>query len=518
MLSDGGDPDGGDPDAGDLDGGEADGGEPDGGDSDGGAEGPIWDAGILDGSVASLLDQSARNLPPVSPAPEVAPLFEDNFQQPVARVEKTEAQSARQPLYVVRTIFGLLFLVVLAYLAGHPRVQRVERTLRISQVVTAGLPFLLLGAIASTPGIDIITPDVLGQISPVLRLGLGLIGFAIGFRFDVRFMSKLPEGALSIVLFGTLLPFTAIVTVSGLVLLGTTGYSDATLRDPVFLRDAIILGCAGAMTAGTATLFLPRNAELQAAVVRVVKIVRLEELFGLAGLAIVGAFFRPQGSAVTWQLPGTAWLLLTFGLGTVVGVIVYGILLRRYSGPEFVVLTLGSVTFAAGLSGYLLLSSVVVCFFVGVLLVNFPGQYKEPLKFVLRKIERPVYLLFLVVVGALFHASSWVGLLLLVVFVPMRLLGKWFGNQLALRSGRLDMGPEERKALVIAPIGPLAIAIVVNAQLLYPGGSIANIMTAVVGGALLTEGLLQVLFRVTPRAATAAEGGDGAQPENGERE
>jgi hypothetical protein len=49
--------------------------------------------------------------------------------------------------------------------------------------------------------------------------------------------------------------------------------------------------------------------------------------------------------------------------------------------------------------------------------------------------------------------------------------------------------------LTISPIGALAIAIVVNAQLLYPGGSIELIVSAVIGGGILTEVFVQLATR-----------------------
>ena len=76
--------------------------------------------------------------------------------------------------------------------------------------------------------------------------------------------------------------------------------------------------------------------------------VRLEELAGIIGLAFVAAFFRPQGANVTWQIPGTAWVLLTIGLGVITGLIIYAILYRSSEGVDFLVLTLGSISFSAG--------------------------------------------------------------------------------------------------------------------------------------------------------------------------
>ena len=476
-------PDAGAPDAGALDAGALDGGaDATAGDAAAGAAAPSELAPSLLGG------QGLAPLPPVAPDPRLAPVIEGEPVEPRVVVPLSE-----RPELVIKTIIGLLVLLTLAYLGGHPRVIGWEERLGVSQLITAGFPFVILGLFARTSAVGVLTDSVLAEISPLLRLGLGWIGFVIGFRFDTRLFQGLPPGTARLVSLSTALPFACVLGASGLVLYLLTGdVSQLSLKDPVFLRDALILGTAGAMTARTATrLIQPSESSSLATVAR---ITRLEELAGIIGLSIVAAFFRPQGAGVSWQIPGMAWLLLTVGLGAATGVLIYAILQRRSSGADFLVLTLGSISFAAGAAGYLLLSSVVVAFIAGVLLANFPGSYHERLREILLRVERPMYLLSLVIVGALWQIDDWRGWLLMPIFAGMRLGGKWLAAYLAGRIG-LALGPDEREALALSPIGALSIAIVINAQLLYPGGSISLIVSAVIGGAILTEVLLQFLSR-----------------------
>jgi hypothetical protein len=428
-------------------------------------------------------------LPPVAPDPRLAPVLGG---EPAGEPRSVVPLSERPELFI-KTVLGLLVLLTLAYLGGHPRVLGWEERLGVSQLITAGFPFVILGLLARMPSIGVLTDSVLAEISPLLRLGLGWIGFVVGFRFDTRLFQGLPAGTARLVSLSTALPFACVVGASGLVMYLLAGdFTELSLKDPVFLRDALILGTAGAMTARTATrLIQPADST---SLVTVARIIRLEELAGIIGLAIVAAFFRPQGAGVSWQIPGTAWLLLTVGLGAITGLLIYAILQRRSEGADFLVLTLGSISFAAGAAGYLLLSSVVVAFIAGVLLANFPGNYHDRLREILLRVERPMYLLSLVIVGALWQVDDWRGWLLMPVFAAMRLAGKWLAAYLAERIG-LQIGAEERETLSLSPIGALSIAIVINAQLLYPGGSISLIVSAVIGGGILTEVLLQFLSR-----------------------
>ncbi|HEY0840376.1 MAG TPA: hypothetical protein VGD74_09340 [Vulgatibacter sp.] len=419
--------------------------------------------------------------------------------QPEPRPAETQPiPAAARPPVLVKTILGLIALLALAYLGGHPQMRVVEQRLKISQVVTAGFPFIALGVVASLPGVGILTASVLEELTPILRFGLGWIGFAAGYRFDTRAFDDLPKDTARAVGFATLMPFLTVLTAASLLLLLASDWTDTTFRDPIFLRDALILGTAGAMTARAAIHLAKGNGGEDGWQRRFVKIVQLEQLAGIAGLAFIAAYFRPQGPGLGWQLPGTAWIFLTVGLGATIGIVAYVILRRPATGAESVVLLLGTVAFAAGAASALFLSPIVVCFVAGVLLANFPGASKDRLGGALEKLERPIYLLFLVVVGAIWNFSDWRGWVLLVIFVGARLAGKWLGALLTSRYTEFDSYAHERWVATRAPMGQLAIAIVISAQLLFPHGSIPIVVTAVIGGAIVTEVLVQIFAR-SPR-------------------
>src|SRR3954452_21353282 len=56
---------------------------------------------------------------------------------------------------VIKVVLGLVLMFALAYLAGSGRVQALENKLQVTNVVTAGLPFVFLGVIAHMRGVGI---------------------------------------------------------------------------------------------------------------------------------------------------------------------------------------------------------------------------------------------------------------------------------------------------------------------------------------------------------------------------
>ncbi|HWO14156.1 MAG TPA: hypothetical protein VNN80_31845, partial [Polyangiaceae bacterium] len=303
--------------------------------ADAGTPGPAaaTDAGRADAGVAARLEAAEPAVP--SPAPIVEPLPKIEIDPSVAPLIEgrdpgraaAPVAPAERPYLVIRTILGLLALMVLAYLGGHQRVLSWERRLGISQVITAGFPFVLLGVLARNDDVGILTDPILAELSPLLRLGLGWVGFVAGIRFDTRMFQGLPARTLRVVTLSTILPFTFVVGASACLLFAISE-QPLQLRDPVLLRDAMILGTAGAMTAVTSTRPLERGERGRV----LSRVIRLEELAGVLGLLIVAAFFRPENQS--WQMPGTAWVLLTIGLGATAGLLIYAILQRRSAGAD----------------------------------------------------------------------------------------------------------------------------------------------------------------------------------------
>ncbi|HLJ16427.1 MAG TPA: hypothetical protein VKV15_18150 [Bryobacteraceae bacterium] len=444
---------------------------------------------------------AAQQLPPEISLEPPPPLVKQNqpghIPEPLllaAPPETVEPPASREPLtaaQIIRAILGLVAAFALAYLGGHPKVQSLERRLRISHLVTAGLPFVFLGVIAHLPAVGILSDAVLWQIRPLLALGLGWIGFSVGFRFNALLVDSLSPGMAAVGALTAGVPFLTVAAFCGALLLWTQ-HSPA---DPAFVRDALLLGTAGAMTAQSAPHLLKTRGGGELAFDRVWSIVQLEQLAGVAGLMLVAAYFRPQGPTVAWQLPGTAWLFITLGMGTTMGGVIAATLGKIKAGPEFSLLLLGSICFTAGMASFLRLSPIAVCFIAGVVVVNLPGRSKQHARAALIRLERPIYLLFLLIAGSLWDLLQWEGWALMAVFVLSRLVGKWLGAKTCGRGGVAPLTPAEQRSLVLAPLGALSIAIVINAQDLYFTGTVPWMVTAVIGGAIVTEILVQLSAR-----------------------
>ncbi|HET9988861.1 MAG TPA: hypothetical protein VFQ65_10075, partial [Kofleriaceae bacterium] len=107
------------------------------------------------------------------PAPIALPKIDHSTQPATANQdEHAENKTKVSSLFAIKVIGGLVALLVLAYLGGNRRVVRFQEQLGITGVITAGFPFVALGALASLPQVGILNHEVLAKLRPILHFGL----------------------------------------------------------------------------------------------------------------------------------------------------------------------------------------------------------------------------------------------------------------------------------------------------------------------------------------------------------
>ncbi|MEO7730713.1 MAG: hypothetical protein ABIY55_07060, partial [Kofleriaceae bacterium] len=430
-----------------------------------------------------------------APATTAAPIF-----PPVPpQLRHAAKHAAKQNTWLaIKAIGGLVALLVLAYLGGNRRVVRFQERLGIHGVITAGFPFVALGLFASRPAIGILSPEVITGLRPVLHFGLGWLGFLIGAQLDIRVLDRVPTGTAYLILVEALGPFGITAAACGAVMLGF----GQSWQDPDVWRDVILLGTAAAMTAprkfrgfANRTWREGRDAD--------VLLGQLDELVGVIGLLFITAYFRDT-TASTWSLPSTAWVFVSLGLGVAIGVLIFAMVRVPRSNAEFLAVVLGAIAFASGLAGYLHLSPIVICFLAGVLVTNFPNDQRDNIFRILRHLERPVQLLFLIVAGAVWQPDDWRGWALVPLFVAGRAAGKYSGIVASKTAvgALLPAGFTDRRRL-ITPLSGLSIALVVSLPSTSSDAGLSWVVTAVIGGAVVTTFLIRDRGDAPPPAPDA---------------
>ncbi|MCE9575695.1 MAG: cation:proton antiporter [Deltaproteobacteria bacterium] len=441
--------------------------------------------------------------PPVAAPPAPAPTTTAPAPAaPAPHAPAPELSSSQKTWFAIKVIGGLVALFVLAFLGGSRRVARAQETLGVANVIAAGFPFVALGLIASHPRIGVLTGDVLDQLRPVMQFGLGWLGFIIGAQLDIRVLDRVPKGTAYIILVEALGPFAVTAGACGALMVAGFG---AKLEDPALWRDLLILGAAAAMTAPRQFRGFAMRSWREGKGVDIL-LAQLDEIVGVVGLLFLTAYFRGNAGVGAWQLPATAWLFVSIGLGVALGVLIFAMIRVPTSNAEFLAVVLGSIAFASGLASYLHLSPIVVCFIAGTLVINFPNDQKDSVFRILNQLERPLQQLFLIIAGAVWSVNDWRGWALVPLFVAGRAAGKWLGVTAAHASlgSEIPAGFVDDRQLV-SPLSSLSIGLVVSVESLYVDGALSWITTAVIGGAIVTEVLVHFLYETRTQRLVADE-------------
>jgi Kef-type K+ transport system membrane component KefB len=452
---------------------------------------PAPPAGSAVAPAGSIAPTGSGVAPAPDPAGSAATVIPSPLPVPALPATKDEATHAAKvsTLFAIKVIGGLIALMVIAYLGGHRKVVRFQERMGITGVITAGFPFVALGVIASLPSVGVLSPQVLGQLRPVLHFGLGWLGFIIGAQLDIRVLDRVPKGTAYLILVEALGPFAITAAGCGAVMLAFNAHG-LSLSDPAFWRDTVLLGTAAAMTAPRKFRGFATRAWHEGRGVDVL-LAQLDELVGVIGLLFITAYFRDDSSG-TWQLPNTAWVFVSLGLGVAIGILIFAMVRVPVSNAEFLAVVLGAIAFASGLAGYLHLSPISICFIAGVLVTNFPNEQRDSIFRILNHLERPVHLLFLIIAGAVWTVTDWRGWVLVPLFVAGRTLGKWTGVLAAKTAvGALLPSNFADQRQLFTPLSSLSIALVISVESLYKDTGLPWIVTAVIGGAIVSEVLVQ---------------------------
>ena len=203
----------------------------------------------------------------------------------------------------------------------------------------------------------------------------------------------------------------------------------------------------------------------------------------------------------------TIWVFVTFGMAVVLGLITFVALRGTDSTAEKITLLLGAVCLTTGLASTFSLAPLVVCFMAGVVLRNLPSDDTQQLQDAFGRLERPIYHLFLVIVGALWRPEAFEGWLILPVFVVVRALGRWVGarSARALADDARPAGLNDTSDfdLVSPPMGQLAIAFIITAQTLHASDAMRAMVTTVVVGGIVIEMVVQLVSRRAVRVSLA---------------
>jgi Kef-type K+ transport system membrane component KefB len=386
----------------------------------------------------------------------------------------------------MNALLGALVLFLLGLLGARFSFARPGTPIGWRFFFVAGTHFLLIGVLLGPHAIGLLTPGVLRQFYPLLALGLGWVGLLFGLQLDRHQLSRLSPRLVALALLQAGFAFLLFLAVGMLVF----GW-----RAPLGSVEA------GALTAAAATACV--SSPLGIAVVSnflhergrltelLLLIASLDACIGIVALQVSYAFYNPAESALA---PGSAVISalgLAIAIGLTFGIVFLWLTRPKPSREELLLFLLGTATFLSGAALHMGLSPLFVGAIAGAVVANLSPLQRRVFR-VLQFWEKPIYVVLLVLMGAMLNLANWWIVPLALAYTLVRLLAKLVSAWLATRITAPRAQAPSLLGLGLTAQGGMSLALVLSVALSYDtlgarSGTVALLVSTVVLGVILSE-------------------------------
>jgi hypothetical protein len=398
---------------------------------------------------------------------------------------------------VLQVAIGVALLLVLA-LVGHRRTfMRLPLASGAQLVFLTGTEFILVGVALGPALMGVLDAPTVASLTPLLSLGLGAAGLIFGLQLELPKILRFPPRHLLVAGAQASVVFLAVAGPCYLLLRRLLG--DASADSGL---AAVVLGATAACTAQTALALLARELRIRGAplldLLRYISSV--DAVVGLFALGIAFSLVHAGSTEGLDVVAGLSWFAVSAALGGALGLLLHGLTQVRCSQEELAVFLIGAVVFGAGAALYLGLSALFVNAVMGFVVANLPGTTDRIFQ-LLARLEKPFYLVFLILAGAVWQPAAGWELGLALSYVALRFLGKLAGGWLGSRLAPVGSRPPAALGLGLLSQGGIAIAMVMDYRLLAPGGAAQPVVTTVLAAVILNELASPSLARLLLRRA-----------------
>ncbi len=382
-----------------------------------------------------------------------------------------------------------IVLIAAAFTYWRP-LRRVRIALGFHHLVATGHVFLVLGFLLGL---------VLGEeqlpftedLSPIVALVAGWIGFATGMRFDLRILRTVPRRAFFVALVPAVSAGLAIgAGAAGLLLyLGT----DTTQAGAAAVVLAAVAASSGPTLVSMIRARRPGRSSEARPVLRLIEFsAGIDDLVVVLLAMVAFGVFRLGAPGWTPVL----WLLAATGGGGLLGGVTWLFLGGRATEGERLLLGIGMLIFIAGFAGWLYFSPAAVAAIAAMVLVNLPGERMTRLFDAVRRVERPAVVLLMAVIG--FHLTgrvTWIFFPLVLGLTAVRLLCKrWAGALVSSVSVMSGLRTGRNWADGLAPQGTLSLLVALGLFYVWQDDLSRTVLAAVTVASVINETLAPWLF------------------------
>lgn len=358
-------------------------------------------------------------------------------------------------------VFGLLVLI--AYLGSGLIFKKKRAFFPLYYLFLSGIVYIFLGLILGNKGLNILSPEVLEGLSPLVSLGLGWIGFLFGFQLEFKYIRKFPSKYIGLSFLQSLF---VVVLVSGVfiwILIILFPFQSHFFLLGMAVSLGLLLSLSSPSLLNFASSKIPSKGDYYYLARFLVSV---SGFWGLGGLVLIASYWHFPFFETNVFVKGTVFVLASNFFPFFLGYLFHFLTFKKTSERDLLVYLLGLVFFASGAAAYFSLPSICICIILGATFSNLT-RLQEKIYPLLLSTEKPFYIIFLILIGALWNFDFDDRIALLVVLVlAMRIISYSFSFYIFGKILRFPFSLSPVFSFCFLSFGGIAIAFVVSIKLI----------------------------------------------------
>ena len=404
----------------------------------------------------------------------------------------------------MHVIYAFGLLILLAFLGSRLIIRRKRFLSPLTFLFLSGLIYIFVGFYLGRGVLNVLSLPVLQGLTPLIGLGLGWIGFLFGFQLELKYLRRFSGKYLGFSYLQFFFAFT--VVFFGILFLLKILYAS----EPPFLLYgmALALGLLISLNSPTLinaslTLFPTRGQYFYLARF----LVSVSGFWGVVGLAFLFSFWQFPFLESKVFISGMIRLLASTVFPLLLGFLFHYLTRKKNQEPDLLVYLLGLVFFVSGAAFYFNLPPLYLGMVLGITFSNLT-KIQEKLYPLLLSTEKPLFIVFLILIGALwqFNIDYKIALLVVLTFV-LRVISYTLSLPIIGRLLSFPLKLSPAFGLSFLSSGGIGVAFAVSLQLAYPLPltdiflSVA-LLSIITGEILSPLGLKYSLFKSEPEEKT----------------
>jgi len=377
--------------------------------------------------------------------------------------------------------FGLLILI--AFLGARFITKRTSFS-PVNYFFYSGFIYIFLGLSLGRSGLVVLKSSILTGLTPLISLGLGWVGFLFGFQLETKYLKRFSRKYINLSFLQFLFVFFSGSLAFSLIL------KSFYPSEQIFLLYgmAAALGFLLSLNSPTLLNMVSRAAPLRGNYHYLARfLVSVSGFWGIVGLALLSSFWHYPFFESKILLKGGGFLLLSTLFPILVGHIFYFLTKKKASEEQMLVYLLGLVFFISGTAFYFNLPPLYLSMVMGITFSNLT-RIHEKLYPLLLSTEKPLYIIFLILIGALWEVNLDNRVAILVgLMVILRMIAYILPLPLLKVALDFPLHLPMRFGLCFLSSGGIGVAFAVSLKLAYPLPITDIFLSVALFGVLLTE-------------------------------